>query len=574
MAGTRRGFLTLLGAGIVSAAAILYVGLAGQGGLPGLPGFGADPVKVTIASAVTKRGWLEASAEAFARAGQRTASGRSIEIEIANVLSGDSLLAIQEGRLTPTVWSPGESVWVEQLDKGWTGTKPAHSAACKPVVLTPVGFAMWQPMAEALGWPDKKIGWKTILDLANAREGWAVYGHPEWGRLKLGHTHPQYSSAGLLFLTSVIYGVLGKTDGLTVADVYSGGVEAALRALAQNTARYGMVTTDLLTGMAERGPDFLHVASAFEEGVVRINAERADSLRWPLVFLFPEEGTFWPDQPYCIMDGLPGADPEANEAARLFRDYLLTPDVQATAGEHLLRPLDPSVPLGGRLTVAGGTDPAAGPGNVPPHASTSPEVSQAIIDQFLTTKRKATVVMALDTSGSMNGERIASATTASAGFIKRLNPDDRLGVLVFSSTVQVLGPVRPVREVGEQLAGQVAGLFASGGTAMNDAMCEAAKLLRGQRVMDAALGESRLYGIVLLSDGADTASAISSQKMLATCLGGQSEQGQTIRVFVIAYGEDADSAVLKELAEVTGGAVLRADPQSLQATYLKLSAEQ
>ena len=124
------------------------------------------------------------------------------------------------------------------------------------------------------------------------------------------------------------------------------------------------------------------------------------------------------------------------------------------------------------------------------------------------------------------------------------------------------------------MAGQVAGLFASGGTAMNDAICEAAEVLRGQRLLDAVMGESRLYGIVLLSDGADSASAISSQKMLATCLGGQSELGQTIRVFVIAYDEDADSAVLKELAGVLGGAVLSADPQSLQATYLKLSAEQ
>lgn len=207
-----------------------------------------------------------------------------------------------------------------------------------PVVLTPVGFAMWQPMAEALGWPAKKIGWKTVINLANAPDGWAQYGHPEWGRLKLGHTHPQYSSAGLLFLTSVIYGVVGKTDGLTDADVYAPQVEAALRSLAQNTAKYGMVTTDLLTGMAERGPDFLHIASAFEEGTVRINAGRADSLRWPLVFLFPEEGTFWSDHPFCILDGLKEADPEAAEAAALFRDYLLSPPVQATAGGHLLRP--------------------------------------------------------------------------------------------------------------------------------------------------------------------------------------------------------------------------------------------
>lgn len=466
---------------------------------------------------------------------------------------------------------------MDQLDKDWSGDTPAHSEACKPVVLTPVGFAMWRPMAEALGWPDRKIGWKTLIDLANSPEGWAAYGHPEWGRLKLGHTHPQYSSAGLLFLASVIYAVADKVDGITPADVFSAQVETALRTLAQNTAKYGMVTTDLLNGMAERGPDFLHVASAFEEGTVRMNLEKADKLRWPLVFLFPEEGTFWSDHPFCVMDGLPGADPEASEAARMFRDFLLSAPVQKTAGDYLVRPLDPAVPLGPKLSRETGTDPDANMTNVPPFALPSPELSKAIIDQFLTTKRKATVVLALDTSGSMGGERIASATKASAEFIRRLNRDDRLGVLVFSSQVMALGPVASVAQVGEERAAQVAGLYANGGTAMNDAVCEAARVLEEERRKDAAAGESRLYGIVLLSDGADSSSATSTEKMMATCLktvGAGAETGEAPRIFVIAYGEDVDNAVLKDLARATGGSVLSADPQSLQSTYLKLSAEQ
>lgn len=176
------------------------------------------------------------------------------------------------------------------------------------------------------------------------------------------------------------------------------------------------------------------------------------------------------------------------------------------------------MPLGPKLTVAGGTDPGASPDNVPAFTLPEPEVSEAIIDPFLTTKRKATVILALDVSGSMAGERIASATTASADFIRRLTRDDRPGVPVFSNVVQSLGPVAPIHEVGERLQSQVNGLFATGGTAMNDAICEAASLLEAERGKDVAAGEIRLYGIVLMSDGAESSSAISTEKMMATCL--------------------------------------------------------
>lgn len=577
MAGSRRGFLTLLGAGAATAAAIVYVGLAEQGSLPALPGLAPEVVEVQIASSVTKRKWLEAAAASFAETDPRTQDGKAIHITISNVLSGDSMLAIQEGRLAPTVWSPGESAWVDQLDKDWQGTGPAHTEACQPVVLTPVGFAMWRPMAEALGWPEKKVGWKTLIDLANSPDGWAAYGYPEWGRLKLGHTHPQYSSAGLLFLASVIYAVEGKVAGITPADVFSDQVETALRTLAQNTAKYGMVTTDLLTGMAERGPEFLHIASAFEEGTVRMNLEQSDKLQFPLVFLFPEEGTFWSDHPYCVLDGLPGADPQAVEAARMFRDHLLSEKIQATAGDHLVRPLDPDVALGDKLSLASGTDPAANPGNVPAFTLPSPDLSKAIIDQFVNTKRKATVILVFDKSDSMNGERIKSANAASAEFIRRLNRDDRLAVLAFNTEIANFGPVAPVREVGEILARRVAAISASKGTAMNDAVCEAARLLEEERRKDMAAGDNRLYGIVLLSDGADNASTISTQRMLATCLrqsGADAEEGNAPRIFVIAYGSDTDTEVLRKMALASGGALVTAEPQSLQAAYLKLSAEQ
>jgi Ca-activated chloride channel family protein len=575
MKRSRRTFLSILGAAAATAGALYLFGTGSEMPGIGLPGIAPAPVEISIASSVTKQKWLADAVASFASADVRTAAGAPIRISLSNVLSGDSMLQIAEGQLQPTVWSPGETAWVEQLDDRWNRSHPVPitSGACAPTVLTPVGLAMWRPMAEALGWPDRPVSWRRLIDLANDPEGWASLGRPEWGRLRLGHTHPQYSSAGLLFLASVIYATTGKTEGITAADIYDPAVEDALRVLAQNTAKYGMVTTDLLNAMAARGPAFLHAAAAFEEGTVRLNVERAQDLRWPLVFLFPEEGTFWSDHPYCILDGSGWVGPDQAEAARLFLDHLLSAPVQAAAGAQFVRPLSTATPLGDRLTRANGTDPAASPATVPAFAIPSPDVSEAIIDQFLQTKRKATVLLLLDVSGSMSGEPIKVATEASAEFLDRLHPADEVGLLVFSDQVAELTPVQPVARVGERARSVVLGLTAGGSTNLNAAVCRAADLLAEAQAADLAAGENRLYGIVLLSDGADTVGEVSQTRMFQTCLGtGAETEGP--RVFAIAFGAEADRAVLDRLAQETRGAVFAADPASIGAAYLKISAEQ
>jgi Ca-activated chloride channel family protein len=577
MSSTRRTFLSILAGSALIGGAILFFGVR-DGGLPGLdsmPGLTAEPVAITVASSVTKQKWLAAAVEAFRASGAATADGRPIAITTSNVLSGESMLQIADRTLQPTVWSPGESAWVDQLDERWNrgNAKPVSSAPCQPTVLTPVGLAMWRPMAEALGWPGRPISLKTLIDLANDPAGWATLGHPEWGRLRLGHTHPQYSSAGLLFLASVIYATTGKTAGITADDIYAPEVEAALTTLAQNTAKYGMVTTDLLSNMARGGPAFLHVTSAFEEGAVRFNVERGAELRWPLAFVFPKEGTFWSDHPYCILDGAPWVTPEQAEAARLFLDFLRSDAMQARAGEFYIRPLDTARPLGSALSLANGTDPSASPATVPDLGIPSPEVSESIIDQFLTTKRKATVLVVFDVSGSMQGEFIKTATEATAAFLSRLDPRDRVGLLTFSTGIDLVAPIADVATTGETTRSRVLGLVAEGDTNLNGAVCRATRMIAEEQARDAAAGDNRLYGIVLLSDGMDTVGEISSTRMFQTCLTAR-EGREGPKLFVISFGEGTDMETLTRLANESNGALFTADPASIGQAYLRISAEQ
>jgi hypothetical protein len=93
------------------------------------------------------------------------------------------------------------------------------------------------------------------------------------------------------------------------------------------------------------------------------------------------------------------------------------------------------------------------------------------------------------------------------------------------------------------------------------------------RAAKEASGENRLYGIILLSDGADTAGEMSENRMLQTCLPSSLETSGT-KVFAIAFGASANRDVLSRIGQVSGGAMFDADAESIDQTYLKIAAEQ
>ena len=535
----------------------------------------AAPVEVVIANAQTKQRWFEDLAASFQAEGRKTSKGNPIKIISKPVLSGGSMEAILGGKLTPVAWSPGVASWVQEFDAKWKqqGGQPLMTGACRPTIYAPLGIAMWRPMAEALGWPDKPIGWKTIADLAAAPEGWKAFGHPEWGSFKLGYPHPAYSNVGMLFMTAFVYGVEGKSENLQAANVYAPDVEASMETLAHNTSKYGMVSTKLLDAMAEHGPQFLHAVAAFENDTVQYNIDKKDQLRFPLAFIFPSEGTFWTDQPYCIFDKAKWVSEEQAEAAKQFLDYLLQPEQQALAVKSYMRPLDSSVALGEPLDLAHGTDPRVKPGTVKSLPIPSADLMRAVTDVFLITKRKATVLVVMDLSGSMQGDKIRTGTIATANFLKRLQPDDVVGVMTFSDKVQMLSEPKPASAVAEALSQQVTNLIAEGGTALYQSVCDAMTKMGELKSANEAAGQNRLYGIVLLSDGKNTGAGKTENQMFETCLPHDAE-AQPVRINTIAFGDDADQGILKRIAEVTGGEMFKADPDSIDRIYQSISAEQ
>jgi Ca-activated chloride channel family protein len=325
--------------------------------------------------------------------------------------------------------------------------------------------------------------------------------------------------------------------------------------------------------MVSEGPRYLHAIAASEETTLRYNISHGDELRFPLVFVFPAGGTIWADHPYCILDNADWVSEEQGEAAAILRDYLLAREQQAMAIDHRLRPLDSGIPLHAPLDLSSGTDPRVTTGVVPALPSPDDNVSAAVIDMFLLTKRKATVVVALDVSGSMGGTKIETATAATREFLQRLDPADEVAVLTFGSDVIRLSEPRRAGEIVEGLAPQISTLEARGNTALYEAVCRATELIDALQTEDEAQGESRLYGIVLLSDGKNTMERVTEGEMFANCLPANAE-ADGVKVFPIAFGTDADRTLLEQIATVTGGRMWVADSDFIGDVYFSISAEQ
>ncbi|KQT94431.1 hypothetical protein ASG49_06010 [Marmoricola sp. Leaf446] len=161
---------------------------------------------------------------------------------------------------------------------------------------------------------------------------------------------------------------------------------------------------------------------------------------------------------------------------------------------------------------------------------------------------RRTTVLAIDTSNSMRGERIAAAKQAATLFLDSAPADVAVGLVSFDDDVEVL--VEPSRDRAA-LRRAVAGLTLTRDTALYDGVLGAVE----------ASGDEGARSLLVLSDGKDTTDTPLSQvlKTLAE---------EDVSVDVVSLQQaDAASQPLQLIAQAGGGRVMDADPASLSATF-------
>ena len=422
-------------------------------------------VKIVLAFSPEKEEMLNDLAGRYNAEGHHV-HGKQVFVSGEKWSSGEAEQKIADGRFRPTVWSPSSSLWGRLLN--YQADKPYVARENPSLVRTPLVIAMWEKEAKALGWPGKQTSWAQILEMATSKAGWAQFGLAPYGRFRLGHTNPDFSTSGLSAVAAQYYAVTGKHEGLTSADITKPAVRAKVQQIQQSVVHYGDTTLFFADQLKAHGPAYASAVAMEEVTLLDYNKTRPRSAE-RLVAEYPSDGTFYSDDPYLVLNA-PWVTKAQREAADDFGRWLVRQITPALAAKYGFRPGDvdrkPEAPL----------DRAHGVLTSEPRlvlALPEPRVLAQIKEFWHADRKPANVQLVVDVSGSMGEEdKLGQAKKGLQLFLRQLSPRDRVGLTYFSATPTDEVPIEEFKTNRPRLRSTVDALIADGETALYDATAQ------------------------------------------------------------------------------------------------------
>ncbi len=532
-------------------------------------------VPLTIGASPEKQGIMQAIANEYNKS-DREVDGACFAVTVNPLSSGGGEQILARGwdadvdGVPPDVWSPAASTWVGLLKKDLAKRdRPdlVPEGALASVTTTPLVLAMPKPMAEALGWPGKQLGWSDVLRLANNPQGWAAVGHPEWGRFTLGKTNPNISTSGLAATVGAFVAATGKSSDLRMQDVQDPKVRTFVGDVEKAVLHYGDTTLTYLANLQRAddsgaGLGYVSAVAVEEKSVIDYNTGNpSGSLatigdhappRVPLAAIYPKEGTLYSDSPYVVLDA-PWSTAEKKSGAADFLEFLQTPQSQKQFTDAGFRTFDHKAGapiLQSKELIADGVKIEL--------SAPSPDVLDAVRATWTDVRKEARVLILLDVSGSMGedaggGTKLDLAKDAALKALSQFASRDQVGLWVFTTDLTTpagiyaeLVPVAPIAQNKARIAQSMRNLAPLNGTPLY------AAIRAGVREMNSNFDSSKINAVVVLTDGRNEYPNDNNLASLVRELDGGTET--TLRVFSIAYGEGADLETLKKISEASRAA--------------------
>lgn len=515
---------------------------------------------LVIAYSPEKAALIKELAAKFNAEKQRTPDRQLMEVSLVELTPEEMLNRVLAGEPEFQALTPDSSLWLDQLNRRWLQTQTVAPGVIAPrltgepvrYAISPIVIAAWEDVARSLGWPDRPVGWKTLQTRAQ-----------QDGNFRWSHPSTAYAS-GLLATLAEFYVGAGVQRGLTAELAQDPKTIEFVSAIEKTVKFYGEAELAVIRRVAQEGPNSLDAFIVSEQLVVAFNTGVFGRPPSRLVAIYPIEGTLWADHPLALLE-TPEVTANQRRTFQALREFLTRSESQTLILRAGYRPADLSISLSGPaspFTAANGVDPAQPQTTLqlPP-----PDVVQVVQNVWALTKRKTNVMLVVDTSGSMAGEKLANAKAALRTFLAQIPGDqERVGLVEFNSGVVNIIELDTLAVNRALLSETVDGLQANGNTALLDAVRVAYGRL--QRQAD----PERINAIVAMTDGKENASTVSLRQLTAEIRAGN--RNLPVIIFCIAYGRDADYQVLQALADASGGQVREGTTETIRELYKILSS--
>jgi VWFA-related protein len=170
------------------------------------------------------------------------------------------------------------------------------------------------------------------------------------------------------------------------------------------------------------------------------------------------------------------------------------------------------------------------------------------------------VLLALDASASVSGQRLGHLRDAARAVLGTLRPEDKTAVLTFDDAIVLLQPLTANVGLASAAVNRIgsSGTLTGGGTAMLDAIFAGLTL---------TAAESTRSLLLVFTDGVDTSSWLTAERLLAAA-----RRSNAVVYVVSAAGFEDD--LLQRLADATGGGTVEiAKTDALRSTFLTILDE-
>ncbi|MDX3661463.1 VWA domain-containing protein [Streptomyces sp. ID05-26A] len=420
------------------------------------------------------------------------------------------------------------------------------------VMSSPVVLGLPAAKVKELGWDTKRVGWAEIAEAAGAR------------KFTYGMTDPSASNSGFSALVGVAAALSGSGSALDANRINA--VAPQLQQFFSAQTLSAGSSGWLSEAYTRRAKD----PSATVDGLINYESVLLSSPD-PLTLVYPSDGVVTADYPLTL---LTSASSEAREAHQKLSDHLRSADVQRKIMETThRRPAVPQVPLDGEFATKDLVE-LPFPG------------SQSAVDGLITTyfdrlRRPSRTLYVLDTSGSMQGDRIdglrqaltglTGADSSLAGKFSRFHGREQVTLLPFNSSARPAlayeVPQDAPQPVLDQIRATAESLGAAGGTAIYSSLRGGYDVLRRQIDAD----PDRFTSIVLMTDGENTGSEDVTDFQLFHQ--GLPPNLKSVPIFPVLFGESA-TAEMEQVAKMSGGKVFDARSRSLSAAFKEIRGYQ